>query len=464
MSDNGSDDDQRTQRRLRVGAVAAAAVALLFIYAASRGDGDDASASVTLGGGRAGSSSADGMSSRPQAMPTSSSSAAVDPPDEARPGELEVCGVGRFPADRVVELGEAHAAQAEAAVAGFIASLRSDGDERRHVAGLFLQRAADMEAAASADLQAATQRCGADAACLEDAGQSRFDVMTHTTEAASEEIARLAMASHDPFTYAVAMQACGPIGVTPVAAPSCRLLSAEQWARVDPGNAVPWLHVAAAAKARKDTAALDEAIYRVSTATSNTLHGYSLYGYAASHLPAGASAFEQAQLFMFVTGAVAGQVPPYQTVAQYCAASALHDSNRWQACDALARNFVERPSTLIERRIGERIGERARWPPEKIAARREEDDAMGQAQAELLPALQPLGCRAVKGRRDYLLQVSRLGEFGAARATMVASGRSVATLAAQARAERDAVALAAAAEAALQPASTPYSAAPPPAR
>lgn len=167
---------------------------------------------------------------------------------------------------------------------------------------------------------------------------------------------------------------------------------------------------------------------------------------------------------MFVTGAVAGQVPPYQTVAQYCAASALHDSNRWQACDALARNFVERPSTLIERRIGERIGERARWPPEKIAARREEDDAMGQARAELLSALQPFGCRAVKGRRDYLLQVSRLGEFGAARATMVASGRSVATLAAQARAERDAVALAAAAEAASQPASTPYSAAPPPAR
>ena len=50
------------------------------------------------------------------------------------------------------------------------------------------------------------------------------------------------------------------------------------------------------------------------------------------------------------------QLPACQNAPHDCVATALRDSHRLQACEALARAFIAHPSSLIEARIDFRIG------------------------------------------------------------------------------------------------------------
>ena len=451
MDENGT-DDAITHRRVRFAAIVAAGVAIGLIFLASPDDGDER----VLAAAPAATSSKFAMPTRPTATRMPPPSPFVDKSEggRSRPGEVDICGIGRIAEDRIAELEAAQTARLEATMARLIGSLRSDADERSQVSGLFLRSTLDVGMAMAADARAATARCGTDGRCLETAANARFSAIWRAGGPGAEAIARLAATSRDPFTYAVGMQACDQYGDVADAAPSCRLLSAAQWARIDPGNATAWLRMAAEASVRKDSAALDEAMYRVASATGSKVYGNELFGRAMAVVPDSASEAEQVDAFVFVVGVVAGwQLPAYQTTMQHCAAPLLQDSNRWQTCDSIARNFIERGSTLIERRIGLRLGDRLKWSAEKMAALREEDDAFAKVQAESSSDPEPASCRAVERARGFWLQVAKLGEVGATRALVKASGKTVATLAAETRAERESRALAAAAEAAARPAS-----------
>ena len=81
--------------------------------------------------------------------------------------------------------------------------------------------------------------------------ECRYDVRRAVEEAGSifrETIAKFASTSDDPEVYAVGFYACGSFA--PGTASQCTQLSAEQWARLDPNNAVPWLYVAREAAKR----------------------------------------------------------------------------------------------------------------------------------------------------------------------------------------------------------------------
>ena len=364
------------------------------------------------------------------------------------------CETGLTTEARSPEIEAAQSAQVEATMARLSRSLRSDADERTRVTGMFLDNTLDMATAFAAESRASVERCDADQGCLAAAARANIDAMRRARAPNLEAVARLAATTSDSFTYAVALQACNRFAVAPESAPSCKLLSLAQWARLDPDNATPWLHIAAEASARKDSAAVDEAMYRVAAATNNRIYGDQLLRHALTHVAAGASESEKADVFLFVTGVTAAwQLPAYQTVTRYCAVPLLHDSNRWQACDGIARNLVGHASTLLEKRIGFRIGERLKWPTEKLSALRDEDDALMRVQMAGFYEAEPDSCRVDERRRDFWLQAASLGEVAAARALVAASGKSVATLAAEARAERDVLVKAAAAEAAARPAS-----------
>jgi hypothetical protein len=84
-----------------------------------------------------------------------------------------------------------------------------------------------------------------------------------------EQIVRLAVASPDPFVYAMAMEACR--GRSREGGP-CSLLSTAQWARLDPDNAVPWRALAAEAHARDEPQAEDLALQVAERATRTDVH------------------------------------------------------------------------------------------------------------------------------------------------------------------------------------------------
>lgn len=97
---------------------------------------------------------------------------------------------------------------------------------------------------------------------------------------------------------------------------------------------------------------------------------------------------------------------------------------------------IAHPSSLIDERIGFRIGERLGWPAEASVEVCVKSDAGMPAQQDFFARPQPLSRAGVDRLRDDWLQVARVGE--------VAATRALATPPA--------------------PAATPYFATPPPAR
>jgi hypothetical protein len=85
-----------------------------------------------------------------------------------------------------------------------------------------------------------------------------------------EQVARLALASQDPFIYAMAIEACK--GHQPNEGGSCLLLSKAQWVRLDPDNAVPWRALAAEAHERDQPQAEDQALQFAARASRNDMH------------------------------------------------------------------------------------------------------------------------------------------------------------------------------------------------
>ncbi len=80
---------------------------------------------------------------------------------------------------------------------------------------------------------------------------------------ASQDLAALAVSSHNPALYALAFHNCRQLGN---ARGTCQLINAAQWARLAPDNAQPWLFMLSEAVQRKDMAAQNEALFHIGTA------------------------------------------------------------------------------------------------------------------------------------------------------------------------------------------------------
>ena len=373
---------------------------------------------------------------RPVTVPEARRSVTVTLADHT--GQTELCGAGWVPYDGLMppELSPELAARAEAATLRLASRLQGEADERSRAAGWLMQLAYDISHAGSGTV-ALQARCGNDRACIAEAERLRMESMQRASVPAANTLATLAATSRDPLVYAAAVRACEPMGSIVTLAPACQLISVEQWARVDPDNTVPWLNVATTAAARNDVAGVNEAMYRAAAASTSRVAGSALAGTAIAASKAVTGEFEQAQAFQSALSIVFDwQLPAYQNALHYCVAAALRDSNRLQACDALARAFIAHPSSLVEERIGFRIAERLGWPAEALSEVRAKSDAHIRAQQDFFARPEPLGCASVDRSRDYWLQVARDGEVAATRALAMPPAT----------------------------AATPYSAAPPPAR
>ncbi|HET7793481.1 MAG TPA: hypothetical protein VFL64_08855 [Rhizobacter sp.] len=92
----------------------------------------------------------------------------------------------------------------------------------------------------------------------------------HEVRARIEQMARLAVASQDPYVYAMALEACQ--GLRPAEDSHCALLSRAQWVRLDPDNAVPWQALAAEAREHDERLAESLALQLAERAARNDVH------------------------------------------------------------------------------------------------------------------------------------------------------------------------------------------------
>ncbi len=240
-----------------------------------------------------------------------------------------------------------------------------------------------------------------------------------------DQLARLALATNDPVVYAVAFNTCRKR-----ASGACALLSAEQWTRVDPGNAVPWMHVLEDARTRRDVQGEAEALYQVSVAKRFDTREFAIPGLIAaieSAAPEGESdTVAVFELALETFGmAAAWAMPAYQHLTQACRADALRDANRRQTCEGIATTLSERSDTVLPTMIGISIGRRLDWPMERVAGRRGEYEAyLSSTSDETTNIEQMFACG---GMRTFLARFERQGEIGEAaymRQWAKASGKS----------------------------------------
>lgn len=305
--------------------------------------------------------------------------------------ETEVCGLGwvKAQADGTVDSIELEqATRATEARARIVATLRADTSELSQATALWLAMLGD----------------GAD------------------TAQAREALAQRAVSSTDPRAYALAFNICRSNQRNDGA---CQMLSASQWARLDPGNAIPWLTLLSEAKNRKDRAAEDEALHRIATAQRSELGFFAVPGLVvnaasaddASVLAAWAMATE---MFGYES---AWSLPSYQHVAVACKGTELRDANRRQTCAAIADVLTERSDTFIDRTIGAAIGKQLGWPAERNDQIRGELNAYTESLSPPSAGRQSLACADMRRDLEGLRRNAALGETGALREWVAQSGK-----------------------------------------
>ena len=241
---------------------------------------------------------------------------------------------------------------------------------------------------------------------------------------ARDALARLAVSTSDPRVYALAFKFCGG-NSNKAGEGACRMLSAEQWAHLDPGNAAPWLFMLSSAKAHDDRAVQDEVLFRIASARRSDVGFFAVAGAILEATPDDDPS--QLAAFAMVTEAIgmeaAVALPAMQPMTSACRGSALRDANRAQVCAGIAELLADRSDTLLERMIGVAIGRQIGWPAERVDRMRGEYSAYANGMSPLESEVKDFGCAPIRRDLDRVRRQATLGEAGALRAWVAASGK-----------------------------------------
>ncbi|MBV9891031.1 MAG: hypothetical protein JO090_09120 [Rhizobacter sp.] len=356
------------------------------------------------------------------------------PPMAASGTELiEVCGVGWVPpdasgaADRAAVGSDRDVLASERAL--LEALRRKDGDVGEAMATTLELQGAGREYASVTPLQALVA-CGTPASpSSPESLCAQHDEDRQRAVTLIERLARLATASNDPRVYALAMHQCQAAK----GQGSCSLLNVDQWARVDDGNALPWLYVLQRARDRNDPAQIDDALYHVGAATRFENASYALAGRVADRAGASDVDLIAAQLVAVDALAASSRVEPYAALLGACGKPSLADVNRRQACERAAQTLAGESDSLAAVLIGAELGRRLGWPADRVDALRalakaaqamDESTSTATALNEL-----PSSCASARRILAAFSRKAQAGEVPAIRAWLASRGAVAAPVA-----------------------------------
>lgn len=233
-------------------------------------------------------------------------------------------------------------------------------------------------------------------------------------EEARDELVQLAAGGSDPTVYAIAVGLCQKEQSDAVTAGACQRISLTEWARVDPSNAVPWIAVAQAARARGDLQAEAAAFARGAEARKMHNSGESMLRSGLTEVPRDVTPAEKASLSVALIGYEAAFIGPELTeVMRYCSVAAVKQTAVREECNAVANLLVGPETTLLYFSLGIRLGERVGWPAERVQQLSAEKEALFQLEAG--NTLVPSSCEAISRINTFINDRVRLGEIAALR-------------------------------------------------
>jgi hypothetical protein len=233
-------------------------------------------------------------------------------------------------------------------------------------------------------------------------------------EESRDELVQLAAGGSDPAVYAIAVGLCQKELSNAVTAGACQRISLTEWARVDPSNAVPWIAVAQAARARGDLQAEAAAFARGAEARQMHYSGESMLQSGLTEVPRDATPAEKASLSVELIGYEAAFIgPELSEVMRYCSVAAVKQTNIREECNAVAELLVGPETSLLYFSLGIRLGERVGWPPQQVQQLSAEKEALFQLEAG--NTLVPSSCDGVARINTFIDDRVRLGEIAALR-------------------------------------------------
>lgn len=346
--------------------------------------------------------------------------------DPSGPEEVQICGGTwlKAAADGRVNAEEAKAYSqraTDAARTQALAAMAASSDERAQAAVHVYQSRLDRF----------RQLCGSDGKCV-----PPTEVPSGPNGPAITALVQLAQSSTDPQVYAWAYRSCNEFGST-VESP-CQLVTTEQWARLDPTNATPWLFMAAEAEKRGDLDGLDDAMFHVAHAERQDTGWGALVAQFVEHAPPGDAHLGDAlNVALEAIGFEAAAPFPYFTASKYCSAGALADANRRETCEGIATVLMQKSRTLMDYSIGLGMAKRLGWPQEQIKSLGDEQEALYAAVGSATPhVVDEANCKELRQALDHFRDLGVYGELETARRAVAASGKPMWLLAADSRRAR----------------------------
>ena len=255
-------------------------------------------------------------------------------------------------------------------------------------------------------------------------------VVKPMAEQTRDALVQLAVGTHDPAVYAIAVRACNAY-LDPVMG-ACEQISLREWARIDADNATPWLLLAGAARAKNNPAAEADAFNQAAKARRIDSYYDSLLAFTEAGLPTDAAPLDGWYLAVAVMGIEgATALPEYGLTSKHCSTQAMQDNNVRQQCGALAELLVTKGTTLLDVSIGATLGARVGWPKGRVDGLTQERDALTQTIMQATPAGNDdlWTCNGAERGNAYVHQRVQLGELGSAREARERSGETAEELA-----------------------------------
>jgi hypothetical protein len=347
----------------------------------------------------------------PQIPPVAPTTPIRTPPTSTAPHadkSIELCGVGTVPVDGpgAAKAGADLDARAAKDMLRWRSALLNSSDVRARAVGLFIE--------------------------------SRFDgnfLRTTALQQPLDSLVTLAEETKDPAVYAVALSACNNIGA-PTLAGNCEGISLKGWTKLEGENAAPWLELAGYARVVNDVVNENAAFAQAANAARVDAYSWSLFGFAEADIPSDVTPLERYELSIQMMGietAMYSPQTPTVSASKHCSADGVRNELVRSQCSRLAELFVTKGTTVLDLIVGTSIGARIGWSQARVAALKEEKEALEAVgmQAEPDPAKpdSAFSCEASVRRNHYLHERAQLGEIAAAREAIGLSGRTNAELA-----------------------------------
>jgi hypothetical protein len=339
------------------------------------------------------------------------------PPAEPvhRGDSVEVCGLGRVTAGDLERL---YPDEVRAEAAQRLVSDLGRGDDRQQALGWLLMQSLAIDRATLTQRRA----CNNDVECLMRVDSQSVPAATQALEA----LAALAQRSRDPWVYAVTVNyACGR--TARASRGVCATLSPEQWAERDPTDAAPWLWAAGLADERKDPEALRAALRRAAQAPKMTPNWGMVYE-PLERTPAWQQMkpIERMPIAIELIGRSAAVSMEGRPAMTLCGAPRAGDGEQAALCAGLVRLFTSDASTLLQHGIGTRIAARMAMGEDIVRPLEDARDALQTFATDERHIGKPdevFTCNGLRRLETTMTDTARLGEVGAHRKAMAASGR-----------------------------------------